>query len=260
MNLDKLLQPEQYPLYLDVASININVRPYTHGDTKAFLELVDDYKRKKKGGMQKLFIAQRNLLDNAILPTATGEKPIQAKDLHRADYVKLLVFLKNITHGEQTPIQFRCSNPKCENEAKQRHIETFPFDFQDCVLQNKERNEIVEYTMQDNTNVKIKMKPYNFSILIDNADIFEAEVPSIEILSKFHASFINEIKINDEEVEDMSTATKIKILTNMVPKYKKSIVEYIDKEPMWKWNRKWECPVCDAKNEATLESISDFFL
>lgn len=101
-DLLSILQPEQYPVTLEIINKEIMVKPYNHGETKAFLELIDDYKKNKTGGMKKLFLAQKNLIDSCILADATGVKPMHSEQLHRADYVKLMVELKNITHGEQS--------------------------------------------------------------------------------------------------------------------------------------------------------------
>ena len=258
--LTKLLQPESYPLFLDILDKEINVKPYSHGDTKAFLELIDDHRKKKKGGMKKLFYAQKNLIDACILPGTTGEKPVKAHDLHRADYVKLLVYLKNITHGENTKVNFRCSNERCEDDTKQRFIQTLVFGLDDCTLHNKERNPVVQYTMEDGTTVLFNMKPYTFGLLIDNAELFETEIPSIELVSRYQASFVDSIEVNGDPMGDIPFTKKTEIMTAMLPKYKKHLAEYIEKEPMWTWENTWECPVCGATNRSVLDGISDFFV
>lgn len=260
-DLLSILQPEQYPIHLDILGKDISIKPYNHGETKAFLELLDDYKRKKEGGMKKLFIAQQNLIDACILADETGTKPVTAKELHRADYVKLMVYLKTITHGETTNIQYRCSNENCQDQdTKQPYIKSFEFKFEEAILNNKERNPNVDITFQNGSKAKLTMKPYNFNILINNAELFEMDIPSMEIINRFQASFIDTFEVGEKVFDNKTMEEKIEFVSKLYPKYKKGIADYIRNEPMYEWKKEWICPCCGAKNFSIMREVQDFFV
>jgi len=260
-DLLSILQPEQYPVTLEIINKEIMVKPYNHGETKAFLELIDDYKKNKTGGMKKLFLAQKNLIDSCILADATGVKPIHSEQLHRADYVKLMVELKNITHGEQSIIRYRCSNPDCKDEETQQpYIQSFEFHLPEAELKNKERKDFVEIEFQNGTKIKINMKPYTFDILLANAELFEAKIPTFEMIDRFQASFIDSIEVGEIIHENKSMEEKIAFVSKLIPKYKKVIAEYIKNEPMYEWKKEWSCPVCSAKNVSIMREVQDFFV
>lgn len=260
-DLLKILSPESFPIDLAILGKTINIKPYSHGDVKGFLLLLDDYKKNKKGGIKKLFQAQQNLIDACILPDATGQKPVQACNLHRADYIHIMTYLKMITHGEKTEVRFRCSNLDCENEeTKQRHIETFDFIWEDVEFVGCEKIDEVSFERQDGQTIKIKMKPYTFQVLTDNSDLFEAEMPSVELMSKFQASFIADIEVGEQLFCDLPMSEKSDFITMLEPKYKKFIANWIDSEARYVWKKEWICPTCEAKNISEMKEVHDFFV
>jgi len=258
-SLLNILQPERHHIKLEIAGIELTVRPYNHGDTKAFLELLSDYKAKKKGGEKKLLLAQEELINACIIPDETGRKPIKARDLHRADFVALMVFLKNITHGEESHIRFQCSNKKCENpETKNPYITTIPFVFDDAVIKG-ERKEKISFDYMGK-EVTIFTKPYTLGTMIQNAELFDIDIPDMEVIHKFQASFVDYLSVGDEVYEDIPFKDKVEFLTKLTPKYKKFLVSYIEEEPIYIWEKEWKCPICEAINIAIFDKVQDFFV
>lgn len=256
------LTPEQFLVKLDVADKEINIRPFEHGDSKAFLQILSKYKgqKKPKGFQKEIVFAQKNLLQRCIIGDVTGDK-ISVENLAIADFVKVMIELKRVTTGEQTPLRYKCVNPECEDETLTPYIKDFVFNVNECELQNIEMidKNIVEVE-NGNDTMKFHMKPYTFKLMYDNIDIFSSEVEDQDKINGFYADFIEAIEFSDKTYDNLPRATKIEFLNKLSPKKIKKIVEYVDEQPKWFWEKKWECPVCGAKNKSTLKEISDFFL
>lgn len=253
-----LLTPEEYSVDLRIAKQTIKIRPYTHGDTKPFLEMLEDYKTNKVKKVMRVFEAQRNLLNKCIIGDSAGNQ-VRCEDLHRADFVQLMMKLKDITRGEDQPISFRCSNSTCEDKNKEQHIETLQFTFSEAVLNETTQENFVEIETP-NGNIKVNLHPYTFGKMIENSAMFEDSLPNHEVISKFQASFIESIEAGDEVSDKLSTQMKIDFINRLIPKYQLQISKWIDAEPMWKWEKKWKCPVCEAENVAVLRGVQDFFV
>ncbi len=257
LELLSILTPERHEVELDFLGKTIAIRPYTHGDTKAFLEIIEQHKNKRKGASKKLLQAQRDLTNKCVIADESGEK-INVSDINRADYVKLFIALKNHTRGESQLLQFRCTNENCEDDTKQRHIESIDFSFDDCTLDKNDISKEITIVV-NGKNITFHMNDYTFVKMIQNSDLFEMDIPNFQTISRFQASFIDAIVTDEKTFDSLSMQDKIDFLSQLAPKHQQKISEYIEKQPMWKWIKKWECPVCGAKNISKLEHVQDFF-
>jgi len=253
-----LLTPEEYSVDLKIAEKTIKIRPYTHGDTKPFLEMLEDYKTNKIKKVKRIFEAQQNLIDKCIISDSAGNQ-VRSADLHRADFIQLMMKLKDITRGEDQPISFRCSNSSCSDKNKEQHIETLQFSFDEAVLESSETEDFVNIETPRGT-IKVNLYPYTFGKMIENSAMFEDDLPNHEVISKFQASFIESIEVGEEISDKLPMQAKIDFINRLVPKYQLQISKWIDAQPMWKWEKKWKCPVCEAENIAVLKGVQDFFV
>ncbi len=253
-----ILTPELIDVELEMLNETITIRPYTHGDTKAFLEILEQYKNKRKGATKKLLKAQRDLVNKCIISRSGSEVELDASNLHRADYVKLLVALKNHTKGEDQSLSFRCVNDKCSDDRKQRYVHTIDFLFEDCVLEKNDISNEIEIKV-NGKKITFHMNPYTFGTMISNSDLYEMDIPNFQVITKFQACFINAIETEGQLFDNLTTQDKIDFLNQLAPKYQEKISEYVEKQEMYVWKKTWECPVCGAKNDPVLDTVQDFF-
>ena len=260
----------KFPVSLEVLGREVYIRPYTHGDTKPFLELVEEFRKNKKGTIKKLFLAQENLLNGCMLPDPTTNEKVNVLDLHRADFVQLMLELKNITKGEKSKVKFQCSNPDCSDPTTEKpHIKEFDFNFEDCKLigtrgKNDDKFKVeTKLINEDGTpgdTVLFHVLPYTFRIMFENSDIFDENAVKPNVLSKFYSSFITAIEFPDKTYENMPKSQIVEFLDLLPEKVLTPLVDYIDKQVIWHWKQTWSCPVCSHNNTSVLKDISDFFL
>lgn len=260
----------KFPVSLKILGKDVYIRPYTHGDTKPFLELVEEFRKNKKGAIKKLFIAQETLLNGCILADPITKEKLNALDLHRADFVQLMLELKNITKGELSKVKFQCSNEDCVDPSTEKpYIQTFDFKFEDCeLIGNRGLNDDsfkVETRLinEDGTEgdiVIFHVLPYTFRIMFENSDIFDENAVKPNVLAKFYSSFIKAIEFSDKIYENLPKTHIIEFLDLLPEKVLAPLVEYIDKQAIWHWKQTWQCPICGTNNTSVLKDISDFFL
>lgn len=279
MELLNAYKTATFPVFLEVLNKEILIRPIGHGDTKAILELLEKYRyeidlenkskklqnKKKEKISSELLVAQQSILKACIMPDSTGQKP-DPRDLHTADVTKLYAELKKISSGtDGKEVYFQCKNKNCVGKDNEPHVEKIPFDFNDSELLNMENKDIRTATFKNvDQQFTFDLKPHTFGIVSDNAKFYNGTGELDKMIDSFYSSFIDSITLKKDDGEektfdDLTKEDIIAFLGNCSDMDLKSLSEYIDKQPMWKWEKDWDCPVCGTKNKAIVDTISSFF-
>jgi len=259
----------KFPVHLDIADKQVFIRPISHADMKPTLELIDGLKSKKRGeeGLTpqeaaQLLAAKEQIIDACIMPNSMGEK-IYARNLHQADLVRLFHELKMITSGNRdNEIYFECVNENCEDKQKKRYSKKFIFQWEDCELRNKDYDETSVSFMNVDQEITFHLKPYTFDILLNNIEMFSMNKNTklVDILDRFHASFIRSIDIGEKSYDNLSQKEIIEFLGKCSDSDLLPLMKYIGKQPMWVWEKEdWTCPHCGALNTAKIADIAGFF-
>jgi len=253
------IKVSKHMAHLDVLDKDVQIRPYEHGYTKSDLEIIDKHKGKKNSGLEKeLVFAQKNLVQGCLIGEVTGDF-LSVDHLPIADYIKLMLELKRITTGDNQELRFRCVNEECKDSTQQRHIENITFRVEDCVLLNKENCDIKTVEIgNEGEKVILHVKPYTFSLLVDNISSFTSSLNQTA-LTGFYADFVETIEFPDKTYDNLPRSVLIEFLNKLNKKEFVKLQKYVDNQPKWKWEQKWQCPVCGAENIASIEEISDFF-
>lgn len=252
----------QHLIKLKVSGIECEIRPYTHGDSLPFLEIMEDFRNKNsKGGVsiiKRFFQAQENLIDSCVV----GGK-VKSRNLHNSDFVQLMLEIKAITKGEKSIIKFRCGNERCEGYNGAPFLQSFEFDTNDLVLEGQIKEEAEQRIEISNDDSKMFfiVRPYTFSIMKENSDIFdEDKITNKKTINNYYSSFIKAIEFEDGKVyENMPKETISAVIDSLTDYQIKPLLDYIKSEPFYTWEKKWECPHCQTKNVAQLQKVTDFF-
>jgi len=256
---DKLLSifEEDWNLItLPFSDKEIECKAYTHKAVKNIIQSAVKMKDRKKGHVKQSLNTLRNLVQSCIKPDETGE-PIDVRNLLIGDFTYVMLYLKTISSPDKSKYKAECANDQC------KFIYTIDFDIETLEFLNKEnlKNER-KIDLKQNSNVfSIEMGEYTFNTMLDNADLFGAEIETGDEITKFYCSFINSIIVGDTvfESNDLNVATKMAFLDKLSDNDLLPLVKYIEEQPKLFWKTTFECPICGEKNELVLENTLDFF-
>lgn len=240
---------------LPLSKKEIKVEPFKHGSMKNILLIMKDIDKVKKGGTKKMLSALNDVLQKCVKEDSTGEK-IDIRKLHVADYIYMMLYIREISKGEETQFTYCCREKEC------RHEKDLVFKLDDCELFNEDKKETekIKIEFDEENYIIFHVNSFSFNVLFQNAGMFGSEIETGDETTNYYCSFIECIESKDGNLYDnLSLSQKRMFLEKMTNIQLKPLIDHIEKQPMLKWKKVFECEKCGVENHAIMDNIMHFF-
>jgi len=254
-DLLSLIPESNHLITLPLSKMEIKVTPFKHGSMKNLLLIVKDLDKVKKGGTKKMLSALNDILQSCVKESVTGDR-VDIRKLHIADYIYMMLYIREISKGEETRFIYNCRSRECSGNKE------LVFKLDDCELVNAENKdtEKIKIEFDEENFVIFHINSFTFNVLFQNAGMFGSEIETGDETTNYYASFINAIEDKDGELNDnLSLESKRTFLQHLTNIQIKALVDHVENPPMLEWKNIFDCDVCGTENHAIMDNIMHFF-